>query len=171
MTNKEKFKEIFGIEPDCGRCNPYPCEENDCKYWEQCENQPGCPCDNWWDWEFKEPNTKNDLGVDCISRADALALYCDKCGVYNCISKCSSYRAVEKMPSVPPQAKDVPNNNAGEILNKLRAKMEEISSNMNPEDEWDYGYKAGVEDLIQFLNQDLKEPKAESEEENGNEAV
>ena len=49
--------------------------------------------------------------------------------------------------------------------------MEEISSNMNPEDEWDYGYKAGVEDLIQFLNQDLIEPKAESEEENGNEAV
>lgn len=103
MTNKEKFKEIFGIEPDCGRCNPYPCEENDCKYWELCENQPGCPCDNWWDWEFEEPTTKNDLGADCISRADALALYCDKCGVYNCISKCSSYRAVEKMPSVTPQ--------------------------------------------------------------------
>ena len=124
MTNKEKFKEIFGIEPDCGHCTPYPCEENDCKYWAECENQPGCPCDNWWDWEFKEP-----------------------------------------------KAKDVPGNNAGEILNKLRAKMEEISSNMNPEDEWDYGYKAGVEDLIQFLNQDLIEPKAESEEENGNEAV
>ena len=51
----------------------------------------------------QEPTTKNDLGVDCISRADALALYCDKCGVYNCISKCSSYRAVEKMPSVTPQ--------------------------------------------------------------------
>ena len=48
-------------------------------------------------------------------------------------------------------------------LNKLRAKMEEISGNMNPEDEWDYGYKAGVEDLMQFLDQDLKEPKAESE--------
>lgn len=60
MTNKEKFKEIFGIEPDCGRCNPYPCEENDCKYWEQCENQPGCPCDNWWDWEFKEPKAESE---------------------------------------------------------------------------------------------------------------
>ena len=51
----------------------------------------------------REPTTKNDLGVDCISRADALALYCDKCGVYNCISKCASYKAVEKMPSVTPQ--------------------------------------------------------------------
>lgn len=50
-----------------------------------------------------EPTTNNDLGVDCISRADALALYCDKCGLYNCISKCASYRAVEKMPSVTPQ--------------------------------------------------------------------
>lgn len=53
------------------------------------------------------------------------------------------------------------------ILDKLRAKMEEISSNMNPEDEWDYGYKAGVEDLIQFLDHDLKEPKAECEAEDG----
>lgn len=60
MTNKEKFKEIFGIEPDCGRCNPYPCEENDCKYWAECENQPGCPCDNWWDWEFKEPKAESE---------------------------------------------------------------------------------------------------------------
>ena len=185
MTNKEKFKEIFGIEPDCGRCNPYPCEENDCKYWEQCENQPGCPCDNWWDWEFKEPNTKNDLGVDCISREQALVairnLYPDMPRVdfngslrkwvdkYKPYIECDD--TIKQLPSVPPHAKDVPNNNAGEILNKLRAKMEEISSNMNPEDEWDYGYKAGVEDLIQFLNQDLKEPKAESEEDNGNEAV
>ena len=61
MTNKEKFKEIFGIEPDCGRCNPYPCEENDCKYWAECENQPGCPCDNWWDWEFKEPKAECEV--------------------------------------------------------------------------------------------------------------
>lgn len=60
MTNKEKFKEIFGIEPDCGHCTPYPCEENDCEYWEQCENQPGCPCDNWWDWEFKEPKAESE---------------------------------------------------------------------------------------------------------------
>lgn len=61
---------------------------------------------------YKEPSrseiptdstTKNDLGVDLISRADALALYCDKCGLYNCISKCASYRAVEKMPPATPQ--------------------------------------------------------------------
>ena len=51
----------------------------------------------------QEPTTKNDLGVDLISRADALALYCDKCALYNCTSKCASYRAVEKMPSVTPQ--------------------------------------------------------------------
>lgn len=65
MTNKEKFKEIFGIEPDCGRCNPYPCEENDCIYWAECENQPGCPCDNWWDWEFKEPKAECEKKMNC----------------------------------------------------------------------------------------------------------
>lgn len=61
MTNAEKFKEIFGIEPDCGRCNPYPCEENDCKYWAECENQPGCPCDGWWEWEYKKPEEQKDF--------------------------------------------------------------------------------------------------------------
>lgn len=62
MTNKEKFKEIFGIEPACvDWCNPYPCEGNNCKYWEQCENQPRCACDGWWDWEFEEPQESEDL--------------------------------------------------------------------------------------------------------------
>lgn len=26
----------------------------------------------WWNAEYKEPTTKNNLGVDCISRADAI---------------------------------------------------------------------------------------------------
>ena len=32
----------------------------------------------WWNAEYKEPTTKNDLGVDCISRAEAIkCLECD----------------------------------------------------------------------------------------------
>ena len=107
MTNKEKFKEIFGIEPDCGRCNPYPCEENDCKYWAECENQPGCPCDNWWDWEFKESTTKNDLGVDLISRADAIKAMQDKAKKLKnedtINGLCGAVAILFDMPSVIPQ--------------------------------------------------------------------
>ena len=64
MTNAEKFKEIFGIEIDCGTCNPYPCNENDCEFWEKCENEPVRPCDSWWDWEFKEPAPDIDKCIE-----------------------------------------------------------------------------------------------------------
>ncbi len=39
---------------------------------------------------------------DCISRAQALDLLCKKCPVYNCIRKCITYKAIEKMPPSPP---------------------------------------------------------------------
>lgn len=61
MTNREKFREVYGFDTDCGKCNPYPCKEDDCEWWEQCKDHPGCPCENWWDNEYKAPAAKNDL--------------------------------------------------------------------------------------------------------------
>ena len=61
MTNREKFKQIYGFEPDCGRfCNPYPCLFNHCEWWDQCENDLGQPCEGWWDKEFKQPKEAAD---------------------------------------------------------------------------------------------------------------
>lgn len=60
MTNAEKFKEVFGIEIDCGSCNPYPCDPYNCKFWNQC-NAGDRQCASWWDWEFEEPQAKNKL--------------------------------------------------------------------------------------------------------------
>lgn len=40
---------------------------------------------------------------DCISREEALKILCDKCPMYDCITGCGSYRAIETMPSVTPQ--------------------------------------------------------------------
>ena len=51
---------------------------------------------------LKQEPIKNHLGVDCISREQALDLLCKKCPVYNCIRKCVSYKAIEKMSSVTP---------------------------------------------------------------------
>ena len=31
-----------------------------------------------------------------ISKEEALKIMCEKCPVYNCVSKCSSYRSIEK---------------------------------------------------------------------------
>ena len=53
MTNKEKFEQIYGFEPDCNWCNPFPCHADDCRWWKECEGKQGCPCDGWWDMEFE----------------------------------------------------------------------------------------------------------------------
>ena len=50
MTNKEKFEEVFGFEPDIENTCPAPGEV--------CEKLPfdcsECPFSGWWDKEYKE---------------------------------------------------------------------------------------------------------------------
>ena len=41
---------------------------------------------------------------DAISREEALKVMCDKCPVYDCITGCSSYRGIEKLPPVNPKS-------------------------------------------------------------------
>ena len=50
MTNKEKFKEVFGIEPDIASV-PIHCE--DCKYFESLGSctKDGI-CESWWNEEY-----------------------------------------------------------------------------------------------------------------------
>lgn len=94
MTNAEKFKEIFGIEPDCGRCNPFPCGPSNCKFWDQC-NAGNQHCASWWDWEFEEPRKghwKYDRAIvrcsncgrgykDAFGRTSAITYnFCPNCG-------------------------------------------------------------------------------------------
>lgn len=54
MTNREKFKQTYGFEPDCDWwCTPFPCNENNCRWWKKCEGEPGKPCEGWWDMEYE----------------------------------------------------------------------------------------------------------------------
>lgn len=109
MTNREKFKEIYGFDVDCGHCNPYPCLENDCEWWEQCENEPGCPCDGWWEMEYKEPTIKNNLSsgtrkkleknvgeLDCISREAAI-------NAIDMMSNTATVLNLQELPSFTPK--------------------------------------------------------------------
>lgn len=50
MTNKEKFKEVFGIEPDTDTV-PIRCE--DCKYFESVHCSVDGICESWWNEEYE----------------------------------------------------------------------------------------------------------------------
>lgn len=55
MTNTDKFEKVFGFKPN-NNCCPFTaddvCAAQDC-----CE---GCPRDNFWDKEWKDPKEKAD---------------------------------------------------------------------------------------------------------------
>lgn len=59
MTNEEKLREVFPKTIFIYR------KEDDKTVAIQCSNE-------WLNAEYKEPTTKNNLGVDCISREQAL---------------------------------------------------------------------------------------------------
>lgn len=61
-------------------------------------------------WTEKEPTTKNDLGLDCISRADARSLICKidiKHHMFGMSRKAFKdlYNGMDELPSVTPQPK------------------------------------------------------------------
>lgn len=51
MTNEEKFKEVFGHDPDIYACI---CEDIECDKCELKEYGRGCSA-QWWNMEYKEP--------------------------------------------------------------------------------------------------------------------
>ncbi len=69
MTNREKFKDVFGkdikwssaIEPQILALKSAHIDRIDCM-------------EEWLNAEYKESTTKNDIGVDCISRKAVLEI-------------------------------------------------------------------------------------------------
>lgn len=52
MTNRDKFIAVFGFEPDCDNCNPYPCDKN-CEYRQRCfDGELLTPCHDWWNLKY-----------------------------------------------------------------------------------------------------------------------
>ena len=49
------------------------------------------------------------------------------------------------------------------MLTDLHLKMEELGDDLNPTEDWDYGYKSGVEDMIQLLDERIDKLKGESD--------
>lgn len=132
MTNGEKIKEIFPnlrvilrdscvqvMDEDCSFCNAYTLEWWNAEYEEPTiRNCFGCKYskDNhnsgteechlcMWENQYT-PTTKNDLAVDCISRADARSLICkiDRKYMFNMSGKAFQdlYKGIDDLPSVIP---------------------------------------------------------------------
>lgn len=58
----------------------------------------------WWNAEYKEPTTKNDLGVECIPRVKVIDYLCKHCpDDGECFKDCDEIKHLRKMPSVTPQ--------------------------------------------------------------------
>jgi hypothetical protein len=77
---------------------------------------------------------------DCISREEALKVLCDKCPVYDCIRGCSSYRHIEKMPSVTPKYTDEEIDRAQAVEEAYIDKMVELVAEeaKRPKGKWIY---------------------------------
>ena len=97
MTNGEKIKQIFpGLQTDKG--------ELEVDLWTTAHDAIDIPLE-WWEAEYKEPTSKNDLTGDCISRQGVidLAEWFDLNKQHFCVANLID--EVENMPSVTPQPK------------------------------------------------------------------
>lgn len=119
MTNGEKIKEIF---PSIEIVAIVPNEivatkklDGDGEYTRHSFSY------EWWNAEYKEPTTKNDLGVDLISRADAINCLVGQIELNpSDVPAVNEYlkgvdKRLHKLPSVTPQEP---------ILDKIRVEIQ-----------------------------------------------
>ena len=66
MTNAEKFKEVFGFEPDKNTMIREDCpdQNKNCKYYNYVE---GCSCQDWWNEIFKNVNPDKEVILNMLS--------------------------------------------------------------------------------------------------------
>ena len=93
MTNGEMIQKVF----NCEVCEPIP-EDDIIHVIFPDKNDSAIGFDlSWWNMEYEEPTTKNDLGVDCIDRNSIK--YYPGTGGYMYASK----GEIDQLPSVTPQ--------------------------------------------------------------------
>ena len=125
MTNGEKIKEIF---PN------FRINEMSHTVW--VGNEAMSFKRDWWNAEYKEPTTKNDLGVDCISRIDVLDSISIMCSAEKLDIDFAKLlllrRAIKALPSVTPQepfinklcvSSGVCEHDKNKVLDKIRAEI------------------------------------------------
>lgn len=123
MTRADKFEQVFGYRPATDEiiCNKNDwCGENDaCKYCRSNSKNIG-RSEDWWNAEYIEPTTKNDLGVDAVSRQAVLDEIDDtnRRGGFGCklsYTRCRGH--IEQLPSVTPQLSSELDKNSKKLEN------------------------------------------------------
>lgn len=106
MTRADKFEQVFGYRPATDEviCNENDwCGENDaCKYC-ICNSENIGRSEDWWNAEYEEPTTKNDIGVDAISRAEMLRYQEYLHGKMPNEENYNLWKFIKELPSVTPQ--------------------------------------------------------------------
>ena len=86
MTNAEKFRKIFK------------------KFATEVWAFPEKDFLTWLNAEYKEPTTKNNVGVDAISRIETIDYLCKHCpDDGECFKDCDEIKHLRELPSVTPQ--------------------------------------------------------------------
>lgn len=95
MTNGEKIQNILNVDRDCTEVHG----ENGTMTFTVTQD--------FWNAEYKEPTTKNNLAVDCISRADAIKAMQEKAkrltNEDTINGLCGAVAILFDLPSVTPQ--------------------------------------------------------------------
>ena len=171
MTNKEKFKEVFGLEiDDTSDCGYFDCTDRECK---DCSVKD---TKDWWNTEYKEPTTKNDLGVDCVSRAEVLRLMKDNWHTHNGDwAMQESMDDIRALPAVTPQEPFKPMVEIDlysvikqkyierEVLDKIRAEIRAYSIYVMPQ----YGRTIREADVLHIIDKykaEIEPQESEDEE-------
>lgn len=101
---------------------------------------------SWWNVEYKEPTTKNDIGVDCISReatgkrlcnlAEYMNEHKENCGDPYIMAALFIQDNKTEFPSVTPQesfinkpcvSEKACEHDKNKVLNKIRAEIQDIA--------------------------------------------
>ena len=99
MTNGEIIQKDF----TCKVCEPIP--EDDIVhviFSDKSDSAIGFDW-SWWNMEYKEPTTKNDLGIDCISRKVMRDLGATCIAYRNDKQELIPIASIDELPSVTPQ--------------------------------------------------------------------
>ena len=153
MTNGEKIKEIF----------PYlESDETDLVKVINIDNLK-----NWWNAEYKEPTTKNDLGVDCISRIETIDYLCKHCpDDGECFEDCDEIKHLRQMSSVTSQFSSGLEKNSKELEKDFgesdcisRADVKRAIEDALQSDNCDYDLRDFLDDLVDIPSVTPQEPR------------
>lgn len=165
MTRADKFEQVFGYRP---ATDEIICNEND---W--CGENDACKCclcnsenigkpEDWWNAEYNEPTTKNDIGTDIIKNLEQMlhiesVSICKRFTSQEITTFTATIKALQSLQSNEPILDKV----KAEIMNCLKAldEIEKSGCNIYRPNEMS-GRRLTYQQCLEFIDK----YKAESEE-------